>query len=196
MRNVLITGVSAAGKSTLARWLAEHGQRAVSLDGYPGLCDWVDEHGRGVTWPTDPDHEWMTRHRWVWRPQVLDGILADAANQAGGTLFACGRAVNAREMADRFDAVIGLFIDEQTMAARLGDPKRGNPFGRMGDSRQYLLDNLNADQRALAEWADAIIDARKPLEHVGEEVMAAAAIALLRMKAPSQHGTRSPQARS
>ena len=54
MKTVLVTGPSAAGKSSLAGHLREHGQHAVSLDGCPGLCDWVDEHGRPVPWPTAP----------------------------------------------------------------------------------------------------------------------------------------------
>ncbi|WP_144120936.1 hypothetical protein [Catellatospora sichuanensis] len=180
MKTVLITGVSAAGKSALARWLVEHGHQAVSLDGYLGLCDWVDDHGRGVPWPTDPDRSWLTRHRWVWRREVLDAVIAAAADSGAQVLFLCGRADNAAELADRFDAVIGLFVDSPTMTARLDEPSRSNPYGRMGDSRRFVLDNLDDDQRVLSGWVDAIIDARAPLPEVGEDVLSAAALELLR----------------
>ncbi|GAA1380975.1 hypothetical protein [Catellatospora chokoriensis] len=182
MKTVLVTGVSATGKSALARWLAEHGHHAVSLDGHPGLCDWVDDQGHSVPWPTQPDLRWLSQHRWVWRPEVLDAVITAAAGSDARVLFLCGRADNAPELAERFHAIIGLFIDSSTMTARLDEPSRGNPFGRMGDSRRFVIDNLDGDQRLLADWVDAIVDAGRPLAQVAEDVLSAAALELLRAK--------------
>jgi hypothetical protein len=80
------------------------------------------------------------------------------------------RADNAPELVEPFDAVVGLFIDSSTMATRLDEVSRGSPFGRMGDSRRFVLDNLDSDQRLLASWVDAIVDAGRPLAQVGEDV--------------------------
>jgi hypothetical protein len=180
VKTILVTGASAAGKSSLAHWLRERGHQAVSLDGWPGLCDWVDEHGRSVPWPTEPDLAWPTRHRWIWRPDVLDSVIADATGRDVPALFLCGRADNARDLTDRFDAVIGLLVDPQTVTSRLDRPGRGNPYGRMGDTRQLILDTLNGYQQELGAWADSLIDGRKPLGEVGEDVLAAASLVLLR----------------
>lgn len=186
MMIVLVTGVSAAGKSTLARRLAAHGQPAVSLDGHPGLCDWVDEHGTPVPWPTDPDRSWLARHRWVWHADVLDRLIAAAVAEAGeaAALFLCGRADNAYELRDRFDAVVVLTIDRAVAARRLDAAERGNPFGRMGDSRAAILDGLDAYQRALTGWADAVVDGRPPVAEVADELLTAAAMLALRHTFP------------
>ncbi|MEV4415515.1 hypothetical protein [Catellatospora sp. NPDC049609] len=185
MMIVLVTGVSAAGKSAVSRHLAAHGQQAVSLDGHAGLCDWVDERDRSVPWPSDPDRAWLARHRWVWRADVLDRLIAGAAAGAGeaAVLFLCGRADNAYALRDRFDAVVLLAVDGEVAAQRLDAPERGNPFGRMGDSRAAILDNLDADQRELRGWADAVVDARRPLADVAEEILAATAMLALRRRA-------------
>jgi hypothetical protein len=181
VKTILVTGASAVGKSSLAHWLRERGHQAVSLDGGPGLCDWVDEHDRSVPWPTDPDLAWLAQHRWIWRPDVLDGVIADAIGRARPhTLFLCGRADNARDLTDRFDAVIGLLVDPQTVTSRLDRSGRGNPYGRMGDSCQLILDTLDGYQQELGAWADSLIDGRKPLGEVGEDVLAAASLVLLR----------------
>lgn len=180
MKTVLITGASAAGKSALASWLREHGHRAVSLDGCTGLCDWVDGQGHGVPWPRDPDLAWLATHRWIWRPDVLGEVIAEAAATDASVLFLCGRADNARELAHRLDAVVGLLVDRQTVTSRLDRPERGNPYGRMGDSRRLILDTLDSYQRELGEWADALVDARKSLEKVGEDVLAATSLIMMR----------------
>lgn len=186
MMIVLVTGVSAAGKSTLARHLAAHGQPAVSLDGHPGLCDWVDAAGEPVPWPQDPDRAWLARHRWVWRPEVLDGLIATATAEAGeaAALFLCGRADNAHALRDRFDAVVVLTVTREIAAQRLDDAERGNPFGRMGDSRAAILDGLDADQRALIGWADTVVDGTLALAEVADEVLTAAALLALRRTFP------------
>jgi hypothetical protein len=43
----LVTGVSGAGKSTVARRLAAWGHRAISLDADNRLCSWMDVRGFG-----------------------------------------------------------------------------------------------------------------------------------------------------
>ncbi len=186
MMIVLVTGVSAAGKSTLARHLAAHGQPAVSLDGHPGLCDWVDAAGEPVPWPQDPDRAWLARHRWVWHADVLDRLIFASSAAAGeaAALFLCGRADNAYELRDRFDAVVALTITHEVAAQRLDEGARGNPFGRMGDSRAAILDALDADQHALTGWADAVVDARPPLPEVADELLTAAAMLALRRAFP------------
>lgn len=101
-RRVLVTGVSATGKTTLARRLRERerGHHAISLDSVEGLCFWADDHGLEVSPPEYLDHDWLTTHSWRWRPHVLDEMLADTMYSSEPVVYYCGTAANQRDLAD------------------------------------------------------------------------------------------------
>lgn len=174
MRVIWVTGVSGAGKSTVSRRLAAFGYDAVSTDSAPGLCRWVDGAGRPVVRPDDPDLAWLATHQWVWDPARLDQVIASVRERGARVLFMCGDAANALELADRFDLTVLLRIDLPTMLARLDHPARGNDFGRVGHSRQYLIGMFEQWQRRLQRHADVVVDATADLDTVARQVAQAA----------------------
>ena len=111
----LVTGVSGAGQSTLARRLAGWGHHAVSADGDDRPCAWTAPDGVRVARPHRPDASWLAAHEWRWDNDRLDQIIAEAARLHAPTLWICGWAANAPELAGRVDAVFLLEIDQQTM---------------------------------------------------------------------------------
>jgi hypothetical protein len=127
-----VTGVSDAGKSTLARRMAEWGHRAVSTDADSQLCAWTALDGCRVDRPAEPDMAWLAAHEWRWDRARLDQIITAAARQGDEALWLFGHAANARDVADRFDATFLLEIDQQTMIARMGNPARGNDLAASG----------------------------------------------------------------
>jgi len=182
VRTFLVTGVSGAGKSTMARQLRAWGHYAVSADGDSELCGWTDRDGRRVQRPAQPDEAWLAAHEWQWDPQRLDEIIADAERRGMDTFWLCGRAANALQLADRFDTVFLLEIDEQTMVARMSSPQRGNDFGRVGDT---LRDAVATHLPFVAEWrrfGAITVDATLNVRAVGEELLMAAAMAALRRR--------------
>src|SRR6202008_2903309 len=88
--------------------------------------------------PAAPDLTWLARHSWAWDPARLDELIRAAAP---ATLYVCGGADNALEVADRFTQVFLLEIDEPTMLARV-DARQNNDWGRIGDTREYLRRKL------------------------------------------------------
>jgi hypothetical protein len=174
VRVVWVTGVSAAGKSAVSHRLTALGYDAVSTDSVPGLCRWVDDAGRPVERPDDPDLAWLAAHHWAWDPARLDQVIASARERGARVLFMCGDAANALELADRFDLTVLLRIDLATMLARLDHPARGNDFGRIGHSRQYLIDTFEQRQRLLQRHADVVVDATADLDSVTRQVARAA----------------------
>jgi hypothetical protein len=135
----LVTGVSGAGKSTVARQLRDWGHHALSADADTALCGWSDRKGRRVTRPVHPDAAWLAVHDWRWNPARLDELIAEADQLGVASLWLCGQAANALDLADRFDAVLLLDLDQATMAGRMQRPERGNDFGRVGDSLDAAL---------------------------------------------------------
>lgn len=171
---VLVTGTSGAGKSALARRLAALGYDAVSTDSAEGLCRWVDDAGQPVARPVDPDLMWLNTHHWVWDPPTLDRIIGVARDRGVEVLFLCGDASNALDVRDRIDVIMLLRIDLATMLARLADPARGNDFGRIGQTRQYLVRSFDRWQHNLLRHADVVVDATADLDTVAREVVQAA----------------------
>jgi hypothetical protein len=165
-----VAGSSAAGKSAVSRHLAQRGYRAVSTDGMPGLCRWIDRDGRPVERPDDPDRVWLGSHRWVWDAARLDALIEE--HSGPGPLFLCGTAANDGEFVDRFTATVLLAIDSPTMLARLDNPTRGNDFGRVGASRQLLMDWLLSTQDDYRRRGALVVDATADLDAVVDAILA------------------------
>jgi hypothetical protein len=168
MSAVLITGMSGAGKSTIAGVLARRGLVAIDSDDDPFLARSVDLAGNVVEDMSVPDFAWLARHNWAWDPARLDELIRAAAP---ATLYVCGGAENELELADRFTRVFLLEMDEATMLTRLDAPSRDNEWGRIGDTRDYLRRRLPVVQGRLRVFGAIPIDARQPLDEVADAIL-------------------------
>jgi adenylate kinase family enzyme len=171
MSAVQIAGCSGAGKTTIAAVLARRGLVAIDADDDPLLARSVDAAGNVVEEadePDEPDFGWLSRHSWAWNPARLDELIQAAAP---ATLYVCGGADNALEMADRFTHVFLLEIDEPTMLARV-DARQNNDWGRIGDTREYLRRKLPGLQDRLRASGAILIDARQPVDQIVDAILA------------------------
>ncbi len=154
-RRFLVTGVSGAGKSTIARKLTRRGLIAVDADDDGRLAHWVDADDVGVVRPHAPDERWLAVHRWAWDEGRLEEIFhAHRSSQ----LFLCGNAGNQHEFIDRFDVVFLLHISRSAMLARLDNPERDNDFGQANATRRYLAQRLHSFQAEVAALGAIVVD--------------------------------------
>jgi hypothetical protein len=93
VRTFLVTGVSGAGKSTMARQLRAWGHHAVNADGDSELCGWADRDGRAVQRPAHPEVAWLAAHEWRRDPRRLHEIMADADRRGVDTFCLCRAAI-------------------------------------------------------------------------------------------------------
>lgn len=176
MSAVQIAGCSAAGKSTVAAALARRGLAVIDADGDPLLARFTDSDGAVVAEePEAPDLAWLARHSWAWDPVRLDELIRAAEPTVLGAgspvLYVCGGADNQHEVADRFDQVFLLEIDEPTMLARLDARRDYHDWGRIGDTREYLRRKLPVLQDQLRASGAIPIDARRPLDQVVDAIL-------------------------
>jgi hypothetical protein len=169
MSAVLITGMSGAGKSTIAAALARRGLACIDSDNDPLLARSVDPDGNVLEDSPAPNFALLARQSWAWDPARLDELIRVAGP---ATLYVCGGADNELKLADRFTQVFLLELDEPTMLARLDAPSRDNGWGRIGDTREYLRRKLPVVQDRLRAFGAIPIDARQPLDQVVDAILA------------------------
>jgi shikimate kinase len=167
---IFIGGPSGAGKSAVARALAGRGVSAIDTD--VALAAWFTPDGHpvpaGAADFDDPD--WCDRHRWRWDPARAETFLDDPA----GPRFWCGFSSNMEDYADRFEAVLSLWVDAETMMARILNPRRTNPWGKDPAMRDKLLRDRVSQYARLDAVGAVRIDASGPLDDVVDAVLAAA----------------------
>jgi dephospho-CoA kinase len=153
MKRILLTGMSATGKSTLVDELASRGQRAVSLD-EPEFS----EHA--------PDGEW------VWREDRVQQLLS---TEDAGALFVSGCASNQAKFYGQFDAIILLTAPAAVIVERLRT-RTNNSFGKSPDELAQVLDDLEHTEPRLRRAATHVVDTDAPFTEVVAAVLSAAGV--------------------
>ena len=128
---ILLTGMSAVGKSTLVGLLRERGYAAVDLDegytteseGSPGEVRWLEDRGRAL----------------------LDGPEE--------VLFVAGCASNQGPFHDDFDQVVPLSAPPEVVRQRLRE-RDTNPFGKTAEQEAQVLADLAEVEPLLRRVAD------------------------------------------
>ncbi len=168
MSAVMITGISGAGKTTIAAVLARRSLASIDADGDLLLSRFVNRAGAVVELPAAPDFAWIARHGWEWNPARLDELIRAAAP---ATLYVCGGAANELELAGHFTHIVLLEIDEPTMLEPLDAPSRHNGWGRTGNTREQLRRELRGYQDRLRSSGAIPINATQPLDQVVDAVL-------------------------
>jgi dephospho-CoA kinase/GNAT superfamily N-acetyltransferase len=130
VKRVLLTGMSATGKSTIVRALAARGYKAIDADD-------------GWTEPL-PDG---TRR---WREDAIGELLDTEDAQV---LFLAGCEENQVRFLLRFDEVILLSAPRDALLSRL-ETRTENPFGKSLDERDRILRDLETVEPRLRAIAD------------------------------------------
>ena len=119
MRRVLLTGMSAVGKSTIAERLSELGYKAVDTDG--GGFSVVDDRG---------DQHWdVDRMRMLLATEDADVLFVVGSDDAQVQFYA------------DFDHIVLLSAPRDVMVERLAT-RTNNPFGKTSDELAKVLADL------------------------------------------------------
>ena len=147
MKRVLLTGMSATGKSSLVRELVTRGYKAVDTD--DGWCEPL------------PDG------RQQWRETAIDELLD---TEDADVLFVAGCEENQVGFHPRFDQIILLSAPIETVLERLAT-RTNNQFGKTVEERQRVIDDTAAVEPLLRGVADHEVVTTAPLDEVVTTVL-------------------------
>ena len=147
MKRVLLTGMSATGKSSLVRELVARGYKAVDTD--DGWCEPL------------PDG------RQQWRETAIDELLD---TEDADVLFVAGCEENQVGFHPRFDQIILLSAPIETVLERLAT-RTNNQFGKSVEERQRVIDDTAAVEPLLRRVADHEVVTTAPLDEVVTAVL-------------------------
>jgi dephospho-CoA kinase len=142
VKRVLLTGMSATGKSSVVGELVARGYKAVDTD--DGWCEPL------------PDG------RQQWREAAI-GTLLDTED--ADILFVAGCEENQVRFHPRFDQIILLSAPIETMLERLAT-RTTNPFGKSADERQRVIADTAAVEPLLRGVATHEVVTTAPLDEV------------------------------
>jgi dephospho-CoA kinase len=147
---VLVTGMSATGKSAALAELARRGHRVVD----------TDDGGYSEEVPSSDAGGW--EH--LWREDRIDALLDECDD---GVVFISGCVSNQGTFYPRFDAVVLLTAPADVLLERVAS-RDTNEFGKRDDERDRILSDLANFEPLLRAGATAEIDTRAPLDDVVE----------------------------
>ena len=161
MRRVLLTGMSAAGKSTITAALAARGYKAVDLDNGT-WSHWVEVAGDDT-----PGAPVEAGRDWVWRDDRVADLLA---NEDAEVLVISGCSPNQGQFYPLLDAVVLLSAPEALVIERLAS-RSGNDYGKGAGETERVLDLIREVEPILRAGATHEIDTSAPLAEVLEMVL-------------------------
>jgi shikimate kinase len=154
MKRVLITGLSATGKSSLIGQLARRGYKAIDTDWNP---DWEEPAGS-----TDGSG-------WLWREDAIKALLE---TQDSEILFVSACVENQRKFYRWFDEIVLLSVPAELAMERLGR-RTNNPYGKRPNEVAEVLMYKATVEPLLRKSATIEIDTSPPLSEVVESLISA-----------------------
>jgi dephospho-CoA kinase len=164
---VLLTGMSATGKSTLLTELARRGYHAVDLDD-PAWSEYrvLDAEVAAAAGVRDVAGA-GTEPEWLWREDRVDALLSTSD---ADVLFAAGCAANQGRFVPRFDHVVLLTAPVEITIERLRT-RTTNAFGKAPDELARILADKERIEPLLRRSADLEIDTTAPLDEVVDRLV-------------------------
>jgi len=168
IKNYLIEGVSATGKTSVCHALRKRGHHA--LNGDRDLAYTGDPAtGRRLDRPRHDDEAqavaWVHAHQ-IWDIDRVRRVVSDRSRAAS---FLCGGSRNFGAFIDLFDAVFVLDIDRATLKQRLSH-RPPDEFGGRPAERDLIL-RLHRTGEDIPRQGIAI-DATAPIDHVADAILA------------------------
>ena len=159
MKRVLITGMSATGKSSVLGELAARGYKTVDTD-YGGWTERVEI--------SDATAQGGVAHEWLWREDRIGRLLS---TEDADVLVVSGTVRNQVKFYGQFDHVVLLSAPAEVMIERLRH-RTNNPYGKNPEELAEILFFKETVEPSLRRAADLEIDTSVPIDQVVARILA------------------------
>lgn len=157
---ILITGMSATGKSALVEQLLLSGYRAIDLDA-PEYSHWVDAAPEDHLTPA-------IGQDWVWNEDRVRELLSINEDK---DLFVSGCAQNMGKLFNMLDCIVLLSAPLGTIMDRLGK-RSGAGYGQTENERSRVAELIEQVEPLLRKSADVEIDTRRSVVQTVDLILA------------------------
>ena len=167
-KSILITGISASGKSSVCNELIKRRYKAYSIEDMKGFFDMIDKTtGEIADNYNKDDLEWVKQHDWICDKNKLQKLVN---NSKKGIVFYCGTASNLDELLFLFDKIFLLKVNPETIRERLSTRKT-NDFGRTSEVQDWVLEWKDWWEEHMIEKGAIIIDANQNIQEVTTDII-------------------------
>lgn len=170
MSLILITGISTAGKSTVAKELAKRGYEAYDTE-HNGISAWHDKRtGERVAEfgeMRERTPEWLEQHEWLISTEWVSNIANKAKTK---NVFLCGGSANEPDIRKMCDKVVWLKTDKNTIRERVANA-RDHDYGTKTHELEGIIDSNKRKEAEYIELGATIIDARQSIRKVVDEIL-------------------------
>lgn len=162
MRRILLTGVSATGKSTITSAIATLGYKTIDLDNEQ-WSHWIATTPQDVTpgTPVEPGRDW------VWQHDRVAGLLA---TEDAAILVVSGCSPNQGKFYAQFDAVVLLSAPQDVIIKRLAE-RSTNDYGKGAGESERVVDLIREVEPILREGATHEVETHASVADVLEVVL-------------------------
>ncbi len=168
--NILLTGISGAGKSAVGKALQGKGFDVIEVDHYKNTAEWRDiRTGEVATYnPGDGYDRIMELHYYLKSEGVLP--LLERGAKTEKPYFFDADAQNIQDYYSYFDMMFLLTINRDTAEERLLHRTTGD-WGKDPGELKQTLDDLEPYQNMLLTAGAIPIDTTRPLDRIADEIL-------------------------
>lgn len=163
--NILVTGRSGSGKSTVCLELVKLHAPAFDADRVEGLAGWVDVR---TGEPTSVDYTKIIDKRtvgWFWDRPVLENFLAER-----DTTVLCGSADNQPDFYELFGKVIFLAVPADVQAERIMS-RAEHDYGQAPGMVEQIVREQADVLGKLREYGATILNANRPPGAIARDIL-------------------------
>ena len=165
--NILITGVSGTGKTTVGKKLQDKGFYVIDIDETEGLCHWQEKvTNKIIDYDVELNKNFIEKHNWVCDRDKLKDLIRSGA----GPVIVVGMPDNIKDLISFFDKVIILQCSSEVFISRLIQ-RTDNDFGKDSSAQEYILGMYRDFEKEILDKGAVPINTEQPLDVVVEEVI-------------------------
>jgi len=169
MNNILITGVSGTGKSTICKQLTNFGYKAYDIENIEGLFEIYHKGTKNIFVDYDNSKpENIKNAEWLCDEIKLKAFIED---QKSDIVFYCGIASNMDNILKFFDKVIVLQPDSNTLNLRLKNREGTNDIGNNQEGRDVVLGWKDWWEGEMYKKGAILVNANKTPEELTKEIL-------------------------